>query len=348
MQNFIVVKLSAIGDVIHALPVSYAIKETFPTSHLTWVVEPPAYPLLEENPYIDDLIVFPKKDFKSFQGFMTNYLPFRRRIRQRRYDASLDLQGLFKSASIIAQAGAREKYGTSNMREGSNLLSRPVRGAHAGGHIVERYLDVARAIGCQVEEVSFPITIPDEARARVETLLRAQAVPESRPYAVLAIGANWPNKRWPTNYYSALSDWLFGEGIIPILAGGGALDDNLAASIAATAQIPPVSLVGRTSLIELAALIDRAALVIGGDTGPVHMAAGLRRKTIMLLGPTDANRNGPYGQLENAIEIDRDCRYCWKRSCARGMDCLAKITVAEVQAKIRRVLNRPLRRGECP
>ena len=340
MQNFIVVKLSAIGDVIHALPVSYAIKETFPTSHLTWVVEPPAYPLLEENPYIDDLIVFPKKDFKTFRGFMANYMPFRRRIRQRRYDVSLDLQGLFKSASVVAQAGAKEKFGTCDMREGSGLLSKPVRGPHAEGHIVERYLDVARAVGCQVEEVRFPLHIPDGARLRIEELLREQHVPAHRPYAVLAIGANWPNKRWPTNCYSALSDWLFGEGIIPILVGGGRLDENLAAAIAATAQIPPISLVNRTSLIELAALMDGAALAIGGDTGPVHMAAGLRRKTVMLLGPTDAKRNGPYEQPENAIEIDRDCRSCWKRSCARGLDCLAKISVAQVQEKIKAVLKR--------
>ena len=106
MKNILVVKLSAIGDVIHALPVSYAIKETYPDAHLTWVVEPPAYPLLEGNPYIDELILFEKAKFRSIGGFLREYPPLRRRLRARRYDVSLDLQGLFKSARRIC---ARER-----------------------------------------------------------------------------------------------------------------------------------------------------------------------------------------------------------------------------------------------
>lgn len=338
MNNILVVKLSAIGDVIHAMPVSYAIKETFPTAHLTWVVEPPAYPLLEYNPYIDELILFQKKEFKSLKGFLFNIRPFRHLLRERHYDVALDLQGLFKSAAILAQAEAKERLGTANMREGSSCISRPVRGVHQGGHIVERYLDVARAMGCRVDEVRFPVGIRDEERSEVQRLLERETVPADRPYAVLSIGANWPNKRWPTNYYAVLADWLYAEGYTPILAGGGALDEGLAGAILSTAEIPPVNLVGKTSLKVLAALLERASLVIGGDTGPVHMAAGLRRKTVMLMGPTDANRNGPYGQLENAIEIDRPCKYCWKRRCPKGLDCLAQISVQQVEQKIKEIL----------
>ena len=162
IKSVLVVKLSAIGDVIHALPVSYALKEAYPEARVTWVVEPPAYNLLEGNPYIDEIIVFEKKKFKSLAGFMENFGPFRAKLNQHKYDAVLDLQGLFKSAAIAWCSKAPIKLGTCNMRELSDKISRPVVGLHAQGHIVERYLDVARALGCGVNKAEFPINITPE------------------------------------------------------------------------------------------------------------------------------------------------------------------------------------------
>ena len=338
MKNILVVKLSAIGDVIHALPVSYAIKETFPDAHLTWVVEPPAYGILEGNPCIDEILVFEKKKFKSIGGFLKHIGPFRAKLQSRRYDAALDLQGLFKSAAIAWLSGAPLRLGTCNMREGSDRISRPVVGPHAQGHIVERYLDVARALGCSVEQVKFPVEISARDADLAERILQQAGANPQVPYVVLAVGANWPNKRWPATSYAHICDWLYNQHIIPVLIGGGPVDEQLAGEILSAAEIPPVDLVGRTSLKQLAALIQRARLTIGGDTGPVHLSAGLGTKTIMLMGPTDANRNGPYGQQQNAIEADRPCRYCWKRACPKGLDCLARIRVEQVEEKIREVL----------
>ena len=338
MKKFLVVKLSAIGDVIHALPVSYAIKETYPDSHLAWVVEPPARPLLEGNPYIDEIITFNKKEFKSIRGFMKNYGPFRDMLRQHDFDASLDLQGLFKSAAIVHAAGAKKRYGTCNMREMSDHISHPVRGPHRNGHIVDRYLDVARALGCRVEHVKFPVVVSDTDMSHASARLRKEGVPEGQAYAAIAVGANWPNKRWPVEYWAVLCDWLYDEHIIPVLAGGGPVDEDIAFRMSRMMEIPAISLVGKTNLKELAYIMQHARFVIGGDTGPVHLAAGLGTKTIMLMGPTDANRNGPYGQQQNAIEVERACRYCWKRACPSGFDCLAAINVETVKRKIREVL----------
>ena len=338
MENILVVKLSAIGDVIHALPVSYAIKEQYPKAHLTWVVEQAAYAILADNPCIDELILFEKAKFRSIGGFLREIGPFRRRLRTRRYDASLDLQGLFKSAAIAWNAGAKLRIGTANMREGAHLVSRPVRGAHAEGHIVERYLDVARALGCRVGEVRFPVSVSDRDRMAADTLLAREGVQEGRPVVAFAVGANWPNKRWPVEHFAALADRLYHAHYVPVLVGGGRLDATLAEDILRASEIPPVNLVGRTNLKQLAHVFTRAALVLGGDTGPVHLAAGLRVPTVMLMGPTDANRNGPYGQLQNAIEVDRPCRGCWKRACPKGLDCLAAISVDAVAAKIGAVL----------
>lgn len=339
MKNIMVVKLSAIGDVIHALPVSYALKETFPEARVTWVVEPPAYELLTDNPYIDEIILFEKKKFKSLGGFLTNFGPFKRRLQQNQYDAALDLQGLFKSAAIAYLSKAPVRLGTCNMRECSDRVSRPVIGPHAQGHIVERYLDAARELGCRVDKVVFPMNVTARDEDLAARIMQQAGADIGNPYVVLAVGANWPNKRWPTKYFAALSDWLYSQKLIPVVIGGGVLDASLAAEIEAAAEIPPVNLVGRTSLKQLAHIIRHARLTLGGDTGPVHLSAGIGTKTVMVMGPTDANRNGPYGQLDNAIEADWDCKYCWKRACPKGRECLARISVDQVKDKIMRVLS---------
>ena len=338
MKDILVVKLSAIGDVIHALPVAYAIKETYPDARLTWVAEPAAYELLGAVPCIDERILFKKKEFRSIGGFLSNYGPLKRQLRKHTFDVSLDLQGLFKSAAIVHTAGAKLRLGTCNMREMSDRVSRPVIGANAKGHIVERYLDVARAIGCRVEQVVFPLAIPPREAELTRKILVKAGVPEGASYVVLAVGANWPNKRWPAASYAALSDWLYDCGLLPVIIGGGAVDAQIAAEIEARAEIPPINLVGRTSLVQLASVVKNARAVVGGDTGPVHLAAGLRTRTVMLMGPTDANRNGPYGQPENAVEADRSCRYCWKRACPKGLDCLDAISPKQVEGKLQELL----------
>lgn len=335
MKNILVVKLSAIGDVIHALPVSYALKETFPEAKVTWVVEPPAYDLLTDNPYIDRVILFEKGKFKSLSGFLQNIRPFSKLLQETKYDVVLDLQGLFKSAVIAYLSKAPIKLGTCNMREFSDKVSKPVIGPHAQGHIVERYLDVARGLGCRVDKVVFPLQISDHDADIAGKLMKQAGTDMGNPYVVLAVGANWPNKRWPTKHYAELVNWLYNRKVIPVLIGGGVVDSRLAAEISSDAQIPPVDLVGKTTLRQLAHILKNAKAVLGGDTGPVHLSAGLGVPTIMIMGPTDANRNGPYGQFENAIETKHDCNYCWKRQCRYHRDCLAAITLEQVTKKLK-------------
>lgn len=333
VNNILVIKLSAIGDVIHALPISYAIKETYPDAHVTWVVEPPAYDLLTNNPYIDEIIVFHKKEFKKKSGFKKHFAPLMKQLRARKYDIVLDLQGLAKSGILALLARGKKKIGTCDMRELSGLVSKPTVGKNAGGHIVERYLDVARAIGCRTEKIVFPVCTTQKERDNAQRYLRDGGV--NGEYAVLAVGTNWKNKCWSPTNFAKLADWLVEQGITPVLIGGGAKDEARGKEITANMKETAVNLIGKTTLKELAVVIEKAKVFIGGDTGPAHLAAGLGVPTIELMGPTDANRNGPYRQTGNAIEIDADCKYCWKRDCARGIDCLSQITVQQVIDKVR-------------
>lgn len=338
IKNILVVKLSAIGDVIHALPVSYALKETFPDAKVTWVVEPPAYDLLTNNPYIDHIIVFEKKKFKSINGFFENFPAFSAELKKIKYDVVLDLQGLGKSAVIAWMSGAPLKLGCSNMRELSKWVSKPVCGSNQNGHIVERYLDVVRALGCKVEKVVFPVEITEKEADIATKLMRQAGMNSNNPYVVLAVGANWANKRWPTKFYAALVDALYSKEIIPVVIGGGVIDSRLVAEINEKAEIPAVDLVGKTTLKQLAYMIKNAKVVVGGDTGPMHLAAGLGKPVVMLMGPTDTNRNGPYGQAQNAIEITRTCKHCWKRKCRFNIDCLEEITVRQVMDQLQTMM----------
>ena len=334
MKNFLIIKLSAIGDVIHALPVSYAIKETFPDAKITWVVESPAYDILKMNPCVDKIILFEKKKFKTFGGFMKKFFPFRSEIQAENYDAVLDLQGLFKSAAIAFFAKSKIKLGICDMREMSDKISAPVIGENFRGHIVERYLDTARAIGCKVEKIIFPLEVPADQIKKADAILKHAGVKENNFYAILAIGANWPNKRWKVENFAALSDWIYEKKIVPVMIGSGAVDEQRAAEIDSLVEIPPINLIGRTNLMQLTHIIKNSKFIVGGDTGTVHLAAGLKIPAIMLQGPTDSNRNGPFNQTENAIEVERDCKGCWQRACPKNEDCLEKISVEQVEKKI--------------
>ena len=193
----------------------------------------------------------------------------------------MDLQGLFKSAAIAFFAKSNIKLGICNMRELSNKVSKPVIGEHAQGHIVERYLDTARAIGCRVDKVTFPLEIPREENYNAREIMKQAGLNEKKPYVVFAVGANWENKRWRTDYFAELGDWFYKLGVMPVIIGGGQIDFKRAADIYDLMENSPVNLVNKTNLPQLAYVIKKARLVIGGDTGPVHLAAGLGIRTLI-------------------------------------------------------------------
>jgi lipopolysaccharide heptosyltransferase II len=327
--NILIVKLSAIGDVVHALPVAYALKQRFPAVRITWVVEKPSYDLLTNNPCIDEIIVFDKPRLKKLAGFRDYAPAFVSHLRSRRFDLALDLQALFKSGAIAFLSGAPERYVYCNTRELSDWLSRRVCGPHRSGHVVERYLDVARAVGCDVKQAVFPIQItPDEAAAAAAAAQEA-GLDLAEPYVVLSPGANWPNKRWPLRLFAVLADRLRDAGLIPVLSGGPG-DALLAEEISAATARAPVDLTGKTSLKQLAHIIKNARALVGGDTGPMHLAAALATPVVALHGPTDTIRNGPYGSGHRAIVTARECAGCWRRACPQGLDCLDGISVDQV------------------
>lgn len=327
-RNILIVKLSAIGDVIHALPVAQALKATFPQARLSWVVERAAFELVANHPYIDEVILFEKVRCRSLTG-MALYLPvLLRGLRRRRFDLALDLQGLLKSGLIAYLSGAPERLVCCNARELSDRLSRRICGPNQHGHIVERYLDVVRALGGTVTAVDFGIRFSDAEVQSAQAILADHGW-QGKPYIALIPGANWPNKRWPTGYFAQLAELLYQQGITSLITGGPD-DVTLAEEINDAANVPVLNLTGQTSLKQLAWVLQKARVTVGGDTGPMHLAVAVGTPTVALMGPTDINRNGPYGKGHQALVTARSCAGCWRRKCEQQLDCLAAVPVEEV------------------
>lgn len=334
-MNILIVKLSAIGDVIHALPVAYVLKKKYPDAHITWVVEPTAYELVKHNPCVDEVIIFHKKAFKSWTGFKENYRPFANLLRQRKYDISIDLQGLFKSAAVVFTAKAKKKIGYVDMREGSNLISKRIVGNHKNGHIVDRYLDTVKYLGCNTEDVVFPLVNTQEEIDFVDDLLIKENILNQK-FIIFAVGTNWINKCWSVENFAKLSDLLAEYKLKVVLIGFGKDDEQKSQAIIKLARENNIiNFVGKTSLMQTARLIKLSKAVVGGDTGNLHLAAALNISAIMLMGPTDPNRNGPYRQSENVILAGHECDGCWKRTCVKNIDCLASIKPNQVIEKLR-------------
>lgn len=328
-RNILIVKLSAIGDVIHTLPVAAALKQKFPQARITWVVEPPAYDLLTNNPNVDEIIIFDKAQCKTLGGFL-RYVPgFTRTLRQHQFDLALDLQGLFKSAAITYLSGAPKRLVYCNARELSDKVSQKVCGPSSNGHIVDRYLDVPRELGCQITKPEFTINITDKEATLAAAIAKQAGLDITNPYVVLIPGTNWPNKCWPPGHFAQLAEKLFEQNIIPVFVGTNA-DKTAMDEIVAKSAIPPVDITGKTTLKQLALIIKNAKIVVAGDTGPMHLAAALQTPVIALFGPTDPKRNGPYGEEHIVLTTGRICHGCWQRKCPEGKDCLSTIGVNEV------------------
>ncbi|MDF2635486.1 MAG: rfaQ 2, partial [Pelosinus sp.] len=184
-------------------------------------------------------------------------------------------------------------------------------------------------LGCEIDKPVFNILVPTEQQMLTRRIAVQAGFDMDMSYVVLALGANWPNKIWPFEHFAELSDQLYDNNIIPVMIGGSG-DQVLAQKILEIAKIPPIDLTGKTTLKQLAYVIQHAGAFVGGDTGPMHLSAAVGTPTIALMGPTDTVRNGPYGQGHIPIVVPHDCAGCWQRSCPKKWDCLQAIPVAQV------------------
>jgi heptosyltransferase-1 len=326
-DRILIIKPSAIGDIVHALPALNLVRRRWPMAKVSWLVTPACADVIRGHPQIDELIIFERKRFGAgwrSPRALGELFGFLRSLREHRFDLVLDMQGLFRSGWMSWASRSPVRVGFSNAREfGWLFYTHRVRNDFRT-HAVTRYLDMAEAVGCGREPVEFVLPVRDAERAAVSALL-----PDGQPYAVLAPGANWDTKRWPVQNFAALVEPLRQEfGLSSVIAG--ALGDRELA-----AKIPGATdLTGRTTLQELVALLAGAALVIGNDSGPSHIAAALGKPLVTLYGPTSPSATGPWGKMDGVVQFAVPCHPCYKKSCSH-QSCLQKLEVAPVLTKIR-------------
>ena len=334
-MKILIVRLSALGDIVHALPVLAAINHAVPSASVDWLVEESYAPILSiVSGLRRRVIVRARQSFEtaasvSFGG-RCGFWQAASFLRSQDYDVALDLQGLIKSAVWARASGASRVIGfaAAHLREplAAAFHTENVTPFDAP-HVIQKNLSILSALNLTPS----PLQLPLKPEGNAETNAAIQSAGGPRRFIVLNPGAAWPNKRWPAERFGSLAASLRDRLDLPSLVTWGPsereLADAVARSSAGAAIVAPA-----TSVSDLAVLMRDAALVVSGDTGPLHIAAAMGTPLVGLYGPTWPERNGPWDPQDVVISRASVCVCHHKRHCLRGSPCINEITFEEVLA----------------
>lgn len=335
-MNILIVKLSAIGDVIHTLPSLAALRKRYPDAHITWAIEEDSADIIAEHPCLDRIIISRRKrwlknlrevcDVRTTIGEIRSFVSA---LRDREYDLVVDFHGLLKSSVVVALSKGRRRVGYDSMQELSGLFLNDRVYEDMDKHAVDRYLDLPRHLGADTGDTpEFHIHIQEENRKRVEHLLEEKGVnPKDRFVSVNPV-ALWDTKMWEDGKFAELCDRIIEELKMTVVFTGGS-DRRTIEHIRGLMRRPSSDLAGRTTLRDLAYLYERSALVVTTDSGPMHVAAAVGTPTVALFGPTDPARTGPYGAGHTVVRTGLPCSPCFLKRC-ETMRCMEAISVEEV------------------
>jgi heptosyltransferase I len=341
--KILILKPSSLGDVIHALPVLRLLKRHWPESRIHWWLDINLVPLLEKDPDLAGIYAFQRQRWAApdhWPEIISNI----RSMREQRFDLAIDLQGLARSSILAWLASANLTVGLDNLREGGREGARamydltPPR-ASAQTHAVDRYLAVLPLLGVPVHgDFEWLPPRPEAARRVRETWAPEE---ERTRWIVLLPGGRWDNKRWPVGNFVKVAKQLADMPDVKLVVLGSQDERTLGEAIAAAVPGRCLNLAGSTSLAEMIEWIRLSRLTITNDTGPMHVAAALRRPVLAVFGPTSPSNTGPYRQLENVLQAGHlPCVPCLKSWCAyhQPLACLHAIKPEAVLEKARQQL----------
>jgi len=337
-RRIAILKPSALGDIIHALPVLAAVRAKYPESHITWVVNRPLEPLLVGNPDLDATLPVDRHSFK--RGIAKAFRAFNElasALRRGRFDLVIDLQGLLRTGIMAGLTGAPRKLGLQSAREGAKHFytdSVPPNDRESM-HAVDRLWKVAEALGVGESPKRFFVPVQESAAEWAAEELRELP----RPWVVVAAGARWLTKRWPPEHFADLvqrTQAKFGGTAVLI----GAPDEQpIGAKLHSLIEGPARNYTGRTDLARMVALLAKADAVIANDTGPLHVAAALGRPVVAPYTCTQVRLHGPYGVERGPVETAVWCQGSYRKKCDR-LECMPELRPERLWYFLREVLTK--------
>lgn len=326
-QSFLIVRLGALGDIVHAIPVVAALRAAFPDARIGWLVHPRFASLLH---LVDGLDRVHPLDRRSGASAI-------RDVRREGYGVCLDLQGLLKSAALARLSGARRVIGFSRplLRESAAALAYTETGGEGSGHVIDKNLSLLSLLGVTATTRGFPVRIPDTPV--VPCTRQILGIGLDQPFALINPGAAWPNKRWPADRFGEVARRLRERFDLPSAVLWGPDETTLAASVV-RASGEAARMAPQTTMVEMLALASAARVLVSGDTGPLHLAAAAGTPVVGVYGPTPPGRNGPWDARDEVISSHGTCDCVFKRQCTASTWCLERITVDAVADAVSRRL----------
>ena len=315
-MRILIIKPSSLGDVVHALPTVNLIRKKFPEAHISWLINDSLASLLKDCPIINERIEFCRGDYAKFPALLF-------RLWRGHFDLVVDLQGLLRSGLMTWGTRAPRRIGLSDAREGARLFYNEVVEVPRA-HAVDRCLCAARHLGCDAGPIEFPLGIS----------------PQIKSEGLIAVNpsARWKTKLWGDEKFADLVRQLPGRRVV---LTGSVADRPRCELIAQGCR----NLAGGTSLLDLAELYSRCAVVITNDSGPMHIAAAVGTPVVAIFGPTDPALTGPYGNQHVVLRAGIPCSPCLKDHCTHTprMECMTLVTVEQVLAAVKPFTDGPAR-----
>ena len=301
IRNILIIKPSSLGDIVLALPALTALRKSFPDSKISWLIRPEFAPLLENHPHLTEIITFDRKFLGKawfHPGALGSLISLIRRLRRAKFDAVIDLQGLFRTASLARLSGCKRRFGMAKTRELAHLFyTHKITQTQDCIHLVDFYLKIIQTAGAADLSVQFVLPHHPEAAEAVGRLLSSHGIAQDN-YVVFVPGSAHKDKRWPIERFAELAGKISSQFGLPIVATGNAGEAALIEKLKELAKVPVANIAAQTSLSELVVLLKNAKLVVSNDTGPGHIAAALSTPLVLMFSWSNPARIAPYKRSE--------------------------------------------------
>jgi heptosyltransferase-1 len=335
-ENILIIKPSSLGDIVHALPALSALRKNYPEAEISWLIRPEFAPLIQNHPDLTRVIFFDRKFLgKSWYNpkAFAELLFLIKRLRVKKFDLVVDLQGLFRTGSLAWLSGCKKRIGLAGAREFASMFyTHKIPHTLQNIHMVNYYLTIIKELGASESETCFKLPIGHKDIDSINELLRVHNV-DAKNYVVLIPGSTHDDKCWPVENFAQIAQRIHTEFGLSLVASGSASEKIITEKLKTVSKVPIVDFAGLTSLGELVSLINGAQLVVSNDTGPGHIAVALGVPLVMIFGRANPARVGPYKREQCIVAIEPFSRG-FKPNSKNPKYHVSNITVERVYKKV--------------